>query len=47
MDEPKTTSWINQNGFEIKYDRSGYDFIGIVDLKTIEVFYPKIINESK
>ena len=44
MDEPKTTSWINQNGFEIKYDRSGYDLIGVVDLKTKEVFYPKIIQ---
>lgn len=46
-EEPKATSWINQNGFEIKYERSGYDLIGIVNLKTKEVFYPKIINESK
>jgi len=38
-----TTSWINQNGFEIKVNQSGYDLIGIVDLKTNEVFYPKII----
>lgn len=44
MDEPKTNSWINQNGFEIKYDRSGYDLIGVVNLKTKEIFYPKIIQ---
>jgi hypothetical protein len=43
MNEQKTNSWINQNGFEIKNNPSGYDLIGIVDLKTNEVFYPKII----
>lgn len=42
-EDSKTTSWINQNGFEIKDNPSGYDLIGIVDLKTNEVFYPKII----
>lgn len=43
-EEPKATSWINQNGFEIKDNPSGYDLIGIVNLKTKEVFYPKIIQ---
>lgn len=42
-EEPKATSWINQNGFEIKDNPSGYDLIGIVNLKTKEVFYPKIV----